>query len=174
VIEIPSDALVIGVGGNVGGEAAIIERFTRAREALGQLGDVRAASLYRTAPIGPMQTAFLNSAVRVRTSDATPAEIIETVLEIERLLGRERSTEARWGPRPIDLDVLVWGTRRVRWDGPPPLEVPHPRVTERRFALQPLIDLFGDAVVMPGSDLTLGALEARVREQSIELVAEAW
>ena len=132
---IADDALVIGLGGNVGGDEAIVERFRRAREALAQLGETRAAPLYRTAAIGPVQPAFLNSAVRVRYREGTPAELIATVLELERLLGRDRRGEARGGPRVIDLDVLVWGARVIRT---PELEVPHPRLVERRFALQPL------------------------------------
>ena len=84
MIELPTDALVIGLGGNVGDEPAIVERFQRARAALGQLGELRSAPLYRTAPLGPEQPSFLNSAVRIRIADATPREVIETVLELER------------------------------------------------------------------------------------------
>jgi 2-amino-4-hydroxy-6-hydroxymethyldihydropteridine diphosphokinase len=109
--ELPDDALVIGLGGNVGGDAAVRERFVRAREALAQLGDVRSAPLYRSAPIGPVQAAFLNTAVRMRYGDGTPGELIATLLELERMLGRDRGREARNGPRALDLDVLVWGTR---------------------------------------------------------------
>lgn len=171
MIEIPDDALAIGLGGNVGDDSAIIERFCRARDALAQLGDVRSAALYRTAPIGPAQPAFLNSAVRVRWQDATPNEVIATVLEIERLLGRDRRSEARWGPRTLDLDVLVWGTRVLRT---PELEVPHPRLHERRFALRPLVDLFGDDAVLPGTQDTLGGLEQCAIAQGLELVQSAW
>lgn len=171
---IPETALAIGLGGNVGDDAAIVERFRRARSALAQLGDVRSAALYRTAPVGPAQPAFLNSAVRVRLADATPREVIETILEIERLLGRERSAEARWGPRTIDLDVLVWGTRRERWAGPPELEVPHPRLAERRFALRPLIDLFGEDLVVPGTTVPARELDRRLTDQMIEELAAAW
>jgi 2-amino-4-hydroxy-6-hydroxymethyldihydropteridine diphosphokinase len=174
VIEIPADAIVIGFGGNVGDRGAIVDRFVRAREALGKLGDVRSAALYQTAPLGPAQAAFLNTAVRLRAHDATAGELIETVLEIERLLGRVRDIETRWGPRPIDLDILVWGAHPLRWDGPPPLEVPHPRLTERRFALRPLIDLLGAQVVIPGSGATAGELEQRVKLQAVEQLAETW
>jgi 2-amino-4-hydroxy-6-hydroxymethyldihydropteridine diphosphokinase len=171
VIAIPDDALVIGFGGNVGGEAAVRERFVRAREALSQLGAVASAPLYRTAPIGPAQPAFLNTAVRVRWPDAIASEVIATVLEIERLLGRDRRGEPRWGPRTIDLDVLVWGTRVI---ATPELEVPHPRLAERRFALAPLIALFGDDAVLPGTRDTLGALAQRVAAQGLEELQPVW
>ena len=168
---IADDALVIGLGGNVGGETAIIERFVRAREALAQLGPIASARLYRTAAIGPVQPAFLNTAVRVRLPDAIASEVIATVLEIERLLGRDRRAEARWGPRAIDLDVLLWGTRMIRT---PELEVPHPRLFERRFALAPLIDLVGEDAVLPGTKDTLGALERRVSAQSLDEIQSTW
>ncbi|HSD91190.1 MAG TPA: 2-amino-4-hydroxy-6-hydroxymethyldihydropteridine diphosphokinase [Kofleriaceae bacterium] len=166
---LPEDALVIGLGGNVGGDAAIMERFCRARSALAQLGDVRSAPLYRTAPIGPDQPEFLNTAVRVRLADAIPDEVIATVLEIEHLLGRNRATEEHWGPRKIDLDVLVWGTRAIRT---PELEIPHPRWNERLFVVRPLIDLFGEETVIAGEQL--GTLAERLASQPVELVSDSW
>ena len=169
--QIPADALVIGLGGNVGDDAAITERFRRAREALAQLGDVKSARLYRTGAIGPVQAPFLNTAVRVRLPDAIASEVISTVMEIERLLGRSRRDDTRWGPRTIDLDVLVWGMRTIRT---PELEVPHPRLHERRFALQPLVDLFGEDVVLPGQTQSLGLLERRVSSQGLDEIAATW
>ena len=80
----------------------MLQATSRAREALVQLGDVRAASLYRTAPIGPVQPSFVNTAIRLEIADATPAELLATIRELERMLGRERSAEIRWGPRTID------------------------------------------------------------------------
>src|SRR5215470_11792764 len=105
------DDVVVGFGGNLGGDDAILGRFRSAREALAQIGDVWSAALYRSAPIGPAQPAYLNTAVRWRFT-GTPAQLIATVLEIERLLGRTRGE--RWGPRVIDLDILLWGAREIR------------------------------------------------------------
>jgi 2-amino-4-hydroxy-6-hydroxymethyldihydropteridine diphosphokinase len=160
--------IVIGLGGNVGD---VLEKFRRAREAFAQIGDVKSAPLYRTAALGPAQAPYLNSAVRVAWPDVTPAELIATVLEIEHMLGRDRRGEERWGPRTIDLDVLVWGTRIVREPG---LEIPHPRLHERRFVLRPLIDLLGDQVVLPTMQDTLGALEERVMTQELEELSASW
>jgi 2-amino-4-hydroxy-6-hydroxymethyldihydropteridine diphosphokinase len=165
-----SEPVVIGLGGNVGTEAAIVERFHRAREALGALGSVRAAPLYRSAPIGPDQPEFLNSAVAVGLADAQPGELIATLLELERLLGRTRDREARWGPRPIDLDVLVWGARIVHT---PELEVPHPRLADRKFALAPLVALVGEGFVVPGLGAA-GELLHRVAAQRCDEIAIAW
>jgi 2-amino-4-hydroxy-6-hydroxymethyldihydropteridine diphosphokinase len=164
------EPVVIGLGGNVGGEPAITERFRRAREAFAALGDVRAAPLYRTSAIGPAQAEFLNSALRVRIPDARPAQLIATVLELERLLGRDRTGMERFGPRVIDLDVLVWGERVIRT---PELELPHPRLFERRFALEPLIALLGPDFEVAGHGAA-GVLLERVREQAVELVSERW
>lgn len=133
-------------------------------------GGVRSAPLYRTAPIGPAQPAFLNSAVALAPEDMTPPELIAAVLEIERLCGRDRRGEARWGPRAIDLDVLVWGDRVLR---APELEVPHPRLAERRFALAPLAALVGEGFEVPGAG-QVAALLARVGAQGVEEIAERW
>lgn len=167
------EPVVIGLGGNVGDEPAIARRFDRARAAIAELGEpesVRSARLYRSAPVGPDQPWFLNTAVRIALADAQPGELIAALLEIERLLGRRRDREARWGPRPIDLDVLVWGARIVR---APELEVPHPRLAERRFALLPLIDLVGEDFVVPGAG-PAGDLARRVAGQACEEIAATW
>jgi 2-amino-4-hydroxy-6-hydroxymethyldihydropteridine diphosphokinase len=170
--------IVVGFGGNVGGEDAVIARFRQAREALAVLGDVRSAALYRTAPLGPEQPAFLNTAVRLRLEDPQPREFADTLREIERLLGRDREHEVRWGPRPIDLDILAWGIgtaldRVIRASEPGGIDVPHPRVGERRFALVPLADLVGEDAFIPGVGRVGDAL-GRVRDQQIEQISEAW
>jgi 2-amino-4-hydroxy-6-hydroxymethyldihydropteridine diphosphokinase len=158
--------VIIGLGGNVGD---IVETFRRARTAFEQLGRVTSAPLYRTAPIGPAQPPYLNTALRVRWEPVTADELIATVLELEALLGRDRRGEVRWGPRTIDLDVLLWGERVVRM---PALEVPHPRLHERRFALRPVIELVGADFVLGGE--TLGALEQRVSDQELEELSASW
>jgi 2-amino-4-hydroxy-6-hydroxymethyldihydropteridine diphosphokinase len=170
--------IVIGLGGNVGGEDAVVARFRQAREALAILGTVRSAPLYRTAPLGPDQPAFLNSAVSLRLDDPEPRAIADTLREIERLLGREREREVRWGPRTIDLDILAWGTtsdlaRVIRASEPGGIDVPHPRVGERRFALAPLVDLVGEDAELPGIGRAGDAL-ARVGDQHVELIRETW
>ncbi len=164
------EPIVIGIGGNIGTEAEIVERFGRARAALGALGGVRSAPLYRSAPLGPAQPAFLNTAVCVALADGQPAELIATLLELERMLGRTRLREARWGPRTIDLDVLVWGARIVRTEE---LAVPHPRLAERKFALAPLVALLGEGFAVPGL-ATAGELVRRVAAQDCDEIAASW
>jgi 2-amino-4-hydroxy-6-hydroxymethyldihydropteridine diphosphokinase len=162
--------IVIGFGGNVGTEAAIAGRFQRVRDALSEIGTVRCASLYRTAPLGPEQAPFLNTAVKLDAADMQPGELLVIVQELESLLGRDRARETRWGPRSIDLDVLLWDARVIR---SPELDVPHPRLGERRFALQPLVDLVGEDFEIPNIGRAGDAL-VRVREQHVELIAERW
>ncbi len=168
------ESVLFGVGGNVGTEAQLIARFRQAREALREasaqqgLGGVRSAPLYRTDPIGPTQPAFLNTALLVPL-DLEPAQLIESTLALERLLGRTRAGE-RFGPRLIDLDVLVWSARVVDLPG---LVVPHPRLGERRFALEPLVALLDEDFEIPGQGLA-GDLLERVRDQQVELITEVW
>jgi 2-amino-4-hydroxy-6-hydroxymethyldihydropteridine diphosphokinase len=161
---LPGGLLVLGVGGNVGGADALVARFRRVAEAFAPWGRVRASSVIRTAPWGgPAQAPFLNAALTVAPAEApSPAELMATVHEVERLLGRDRDRETRWGPRPLDLDVLLWGPAPLVWAGPPALEVPHPRLALRRFALVPVIELVGEDVVLPGDGRTLGAIEAAI------------
>jgi 2-amino-4-hydroxy-6-hydroxymethyldihydropteridine diphosphokinase len=172
IVELPPWIAVIGFGGNVGTEDEIRERFARARDAFREYGDVVSASLYRTAPIGPPQPAFLNTAiwVRIDSPDGTPDELMDIVLGIERALGRDRQSEERWGPRKIDLDVVLWGTRVVQT---PKIELPHPRATQRRFVLEPLVELFG-AYTFPGTTERIYELGEKVRDQAIEKIATTW
>ena len=165
--------IAIGFGGNLGGDATILQRFVAAREALAALGAVRSSALYRAAPIGPAQPDYLNAAVSLAIVDVQPAELIASVLELELLAGRDRRGEVHWGPRAIDLDVLVWDERIVDEPG---LRVPHPRVHERRFALLPLIDLYGEdrVIVGPGAGRTLRVLAAAVASQRVERVRDRW
>ncbi len=138
----------VGVGANIGDREATI------RAAIAALpGVVAVSELRETDPVGVTdQPAFLNGAVAVET-ELSPRELLESLLMIERGLGRERGL--RWGPRTIDLDLLLYGAETVDEPG---LTVPHPRLHERRFALEPLADLDPELVV-PGRG-TVSALLA--------------
>ncbi len=99
---------------------------------------VGVSSLRETDPVGyPDQPRFLNGAVALETR-LTARGLLDRLLEIERRLGRERRREERFGPRTIDLDLLLFGSETVDEPG---LTVPHPRLAERRFALEPLHEL---------------------------------
>ncbi len=126
----------VGLGANLGHRE---ETLRRAVELLGEADgvDVLAVSQLReTEPVGVVdQPPFLNGAVAIETALA-PRDLLDLLLEIERSLGRVR--EERWGPRTIDLDLLVYGDEVVDEPG---LRVPHPHLHERRFALEPLAEL---------------------------------
>lgn len=99
---------------------------------------VAVSSIRETDPIGyEDQPRFLNGVVVVETR-LSPRELLERLLEIERRLGRVRAAIPRFGPRTIDLDLLLYGDAVVDEPG---LTVPHPRLTERRFVLEPLVEL---------------------------------
>jgi 2-amino-4-hydroxy-6-hydroxymethyldihydropteridine diphosphokinase len=129
----------IGLGSNLGDREASLKA---AVAALGKAGAVvlRTSSFIRTAPAGKLdQPEFLNGVVEIET-EQRPRALLDLLMEIERGLGRVRSE--RWGPRTIDLDLLLYGDEIVR---DPDLEVPHPRMHERLFVLEPLAEIAPDA-----------------------------
>jgi 2-amino-4-hydroxy-6-hydroxymethyldihydropteridine diphosphokinase len=129
----------VGVGSNLGDRRATIEAAVAALP-----GVVAVSELRETEPVGVVdQPAFLNGAVALET-ELPPRELLELLLEVERSLGRER--RERWGPRTIDLDLLLYGDETVDEPG---LTVPHPHLHERRFALEPLAEL-DPGLVIPG------------------------
>ena len=135
----------VGVGANLGDREPTIRRAIDRLAAAPGVEVVAVSSLRETPPWGPVeQPSFLNGAVEIET-DLGPRVLLELLLEIERSLGRDRSGE-RFGPRTIDLDLLVAGDRTCDEPG---LMLPHPRLHERRFALEPLAELAPDLVV-PG------------------------
>jgi 2-amino-4-hydroxy-6-hydroxymethyldihydropteridine diphosphokinase len=136
----------VGLGSNLGDPP---EQLRRALELLGAeegVEVVAVSSLRETDPVGyEAQPRFLNGAVELRTTLAA-RELLERLLAIERRLGRVRGVGPRLGPRTIDLDLLLYGDEVVDEEG---LVVPHPRLHERRFALEPLAEL-DPALEVPG------------------------
>ena len=134
----------IGLGANLGDRE---ENLRAALERLRGLGPLRVSSFRETEPVGVIdQPPFLNAAAVLET-DLPPRELLARLLEIEHGFGRERAEETRWGPRPIDLDLLVYGDETIDEVG---LTVPHPRLAERRFALEPLHELAPDLTLPDG------------------------
>jgi 2-amino-4-hydroxy-6-hydroxymethyldihydropteridine diphosphokinase len=125
----------IGLGSNLGDRE---ENLRGALERLNELGRVRVSSFRETEPVGVTdQPRFVNAAAELET-DLSPQDLLARLLEIERDLGRDRARERRWGPRTIDLDLLLYGDQVLDEPG---LTVPHPRLDERRFVLEPLHEL---------------------------------
>jgi 2-amino-4-hydroxy-6-hydroxymethyldihydropteridine diphosphokinase len=125
----------VGIGSNLGDREDAIRR---ALELLGELGTVRASSIRETDPVGITdQPKFLNAVAEVET-DLTARQLLDRLLAIELELGRDRAGAVRWGPRTIDLDLLLYGDQTIQEPG---LTVPHPRLAERDFVLEPLHEL---------------------------------
>lgn len=142
----------VGVGANLGDREATIREALRRLAELPGIAVVAVSELRETAPWGPVpQPAYLNGAVALETALA-PRALLDALLSVERSLGRVR--EERWGPRTIDLDLLLYGDETLAEPG---LEVPHPRLHERAFALEPLAEL-DPALVVPGRGTVSGLL----------------
>ena len=135
----------VGLGANLGDREATIRRAVELIEATPEIHIVAVSSLRETDPVGYLdQPRFLNGAAELETT-LPPRELLDALLAVERELGRER-TGPRFGPRTIDLDLLLYGDERIDEPG---LRVPHPRLHERAFALEPLAEL-DPSLVIPG------------------------
>ncbi|MGI6143422.1 MAG: 2-amino-4-hydroxy-6-hydroxymethyldihydropteridine diphosphokinase [bacterium] len=125
----------LGLGSNLGDRKAFIDRALAGLLRAG-VTIKGVSSLYETEPVGFMdQPSFYNAVVRGVTGMG-PRQLLKTVLAIEKELGRRR--EIRWGPRTIDIDILIYGQEVIREMD---LEIPHPRLAERAFVLIPLLEL---------------------------------
>ncbi len=161
----------IGLGANIGEPAAAFRAAVSELRAIGQV--VRVSSLYDTLPHDlpgrSGQPHFLNAALELET-DLEPVELLRELKRLELALGRD-PTARRWGPRSIDLDILAIDGRCVT-DTENDLIVPHPRLQERRFALEPVAEL--DPQLRPWRncadlrvDLTIADLLATVAGQEV-------
>jgi len=149
----------LSLGGNLGNTREIFEQTYPWIEK--KIGHIRQkSSLYQTAAWGMTDQAdFLNQVIEVSTTLA-PAEILTQLLAIEQQFGRVR--DVRWGPRSIDLDLLLQGDTQLKTEM---LEVPHPRMQDRKFILIPLVEIAPE-VLHPGLGLTAQALLAATKDTS--------
>jgi len=139
-----NDRVFIGLGTNVGDRPSWIEQAIAALDETPHINVIRRASLYETEPVGPVdQSWFLNTVVEVDT-DLDPDALLAQLKQIEADLGRQQ--RERWGPREIDLDLLLYGDSVIQTSE---LVVPHPELARRRFVLVPLAELAPD-VAHPG------------------------
>lgn len=150
----------IGLGSNLGEPPAIVSEAGRAVLELGREG--RMSSLYRTEPQGgPPQPAYCNAVAVIETA-WTAVKLLDLLQRIEARFGRVR--RERWGPRTLDLDLLLFGHEIISTRH---LVVPHPRLAERRFVLEPLLELDPDLVLPDGTRLSLVA--QAVQDQEVTL-----
>lgn len=151
----------LGLGGNLGDRR---ETMRSAVEAIREvIDDVRVSSLYESAAWGVTdQRAFLNAVVRGRTS-LKPLDLLDAMQAIENDLGRVR--EQHWGPRLIDIDILLYGSAVI---DAPRLQVPHPYMTQRGFVLRPLADLAAGLTLPDGS--LVGELLTTVNQDDLRRI----
>jgi len=134
----------LALGSNLGDRLAFLRGAVAALEATPGLSVAACSRVYETAPVGgPDQGRFLNAVVAVDT-DLGPEELLAVAQRIED--GADRSRAERWGPRTLDVDVLLVGETQVQT---PRLTLPHPRMWERGFVLAPLADVAPDLVTAP-------------------------
>ncbi len=152
----------LGLGSNLGDRAENLAAARRSLERMRNTKLLRNAPTYETPPVGGPagQGSFLNTVSLVET-ELTPQEFLKEIHKAERAIGRIREKEAeRWGPRVIDIDILLWDGGRIEEEN---LTVPHPRLAERLFALLPLADLDKD-LKHPGLNRTIGELLTTLTE----------
>ncbi|MEA3640521.1 MAG: 2-amino-4-hydroxy-6-hydroxymethyldihydropteridine diphosphokinase [Lamprobacter sp.] len=158
---VPSVSAYIGLGANLGHPRRQVEQALLQLQSLPQSDVVAVSSLYRTVPVGPVdQPDFINAVARLDTR-LKPLALLAALQQIERQHGRIRNGQ-RWGPRTLDLDILLMGEQVLRL---PQLCVPHPQMHCRAFVLGPLAEIAPPGLEIPGQgrvDQQLAALAGEV------------
>jgi 2-amino-4-hydroxy-6-hydroxymethyldihydropteridine diphosphokinase len=156
---------LVGLGSNLDNPAHQVGRALDALAARTDLRLVRRSRLYHSMPWGKTdQPAFINAVAEIET-ELAPHALLRALLDTERGLGRIRGDTPRWGPRVIDLDLLLYGSRMIDEDG---LRVPHPHLHERAFVLLPLNEL-GPERIIPGHG-TVAELLGRIDASGCRVV----
>ena len=134
----------LALGSNLGDRIANVRSALAALAACPNTALLKSSALHETDPIGaPGQDKYINAAVLLRTS-LSPRDLLKECLRIEVEHGRMRSQQTRWGPRTLDIDLLLFGDLIIDDAGPPRLCVPHPRLCDRLFVLDPLAEIAGN------------------------------
>ena len=155
----------IGVGSNLQGPARQVEAAVGRLAEIAQTRLVRASSMYRSAPFGGIEQPDFVNAVAAVLTQLEAAELLAALHEIEAANGRERD-DTRWGPRVLDLDLLVYSNHRI---ASPELTLPHPGIGERNFVLLPLGEIAPDLVI-PGLG-RVTSIPVNLDEPSISRIA---
>ncbi len=146
----------VGLGGNLGDAVATLRSAVQALSGLPQTRLLQASNLYRTPAWGLQQQPDFINGVAMLETQLDPRALLEALLGVERDFGRDRQAGSRWGPRTLDLDLLLYGDAVI---GEPGLQVPHPHLHERAFALVPLLEIAPD-ILIPGQGRARDALSS--------------
>ena len=159
----------LGLGSNMGDRQGHLESALRTLDDHEQVSLVRSSRIYETEPWGfSDQALFLNCAAEIVTTLA-PGQLLELVKDLEGKQGRVEGF--RYGPRPIDVDILLMGELDINWETPD-LQIPHARMSERAFVLVPLAELASE-VLHPKSRMTIGEMERVVEgKEGVSLWAD--
>jgi 2-amino-4-hydroxy-6-hydroxymethyldihydropteridine diphosphokinase len=140
----------VGLGGNLGDARRHVSRAIDELNEIPGCWLLARSSLYRSAPMGPVEQGWFVNAVAGLRAELEPLDLLHYLQDLERSHGRVRGGE-RWGPRTLDLDILLFGDRIVDRPG---LTIPHPGLTARNFVVYPLLQLAPDLVLPDGRRLT--------------------
>ena len=136
----------LAFGSNLGDRAGHIHSAIGSLRACAGIEVVKVSSLHETDPVGTHdQGKYINAAAMLRTT-MSPRELLNECLRIEIAHGRTRTKNSRWGPRTLDIDLLLYGEQIIDDMGPPRLCVPHPRLAGRRFVLEPLAEIAANLI----------------------------
>ena len=164
-----STNVYVGLGSNEGDREAHLVAALQALSRIDAVAVLRCSSLFDSAPVGPSQPRFLNAVVALECC-LPPLRLLTILKRIEEDLGRRRDGE-RWGPRPIDLDILVWDGEVV---AEPNLQVPHLELHKRRFALEPLAEIAPE-LQHPVLGVTVKEMLSHLAPQDVRrLMATQW
>ena len=154
----------LGLGSNIEDRLEYLQSAVDALDAHPKLRVDAVSSVYETDPVGgPEQGPYLNMAVRAATL-LSPRRLLKLALDVESALGRERGQ--RWGPRTIDVDILLYDRATISRRH---LEIPHPRLTQRAFALVPLLEV-APGMKLPGGQSIASALAALAPVEGVTMV----
>ncbi|MFC3815727.1 2-amino-4-hydroxy-6-hydroxymethyldihydropteridine diphosphokinase [Lysobacter sp. GCM10012299] len=160
----------VGLGSNLGDSIVALRAAFAALAAIEGTRLLQASRLYRTPAWGVTEQPDFVNAVAMLETQHTPQQLLADLLAIERVAGRDRQADGsdRWGPRTLDLDLLLYGDAVISEPG---LQVPHPHLHERAFALVPLLEIAPDALI-PGIGPARQAL-AKMEPGEVEAVTYA-
>jgi 2-amino-4-hydroxy-6-hydroxymethyldihydropteridine diphosphokinase len=166
MIEPQRVSAYVGLGSNLDDPVRQVDGALRELDRLPATRCVRRSSLYLTRPVGPVeQPDFINAVARLETGLA-PEALLDALLELERRHLRRRGGP-RWGPRTLDLDLLLYGRQRVVSER---LVVPHPELTRRAFVLLPLVEVAPAGLDIPGCG-ALAQWLARISHEGVQRIA---